>query len=406
VTFDLYDRRDLDSKVVEVRGILVSRPKAAVVSLLAALLLIASLGVAVVFRPSAAPQLAVPTSAGLNYGMPHTDRGEWVGTQWLRPAYWDATRPALAADLDFIQRNSLGRVLRVFIGLDQLMVWNSQAGFDGFDEASVDHFNAALSMFDARGIKIIAVLYDQEEVASAGNFHFAALDGSHEIMRRGYLRATDEFLRRFGARSTVIGWDLFNEAYNSLGRDGQLPLPPHADPVSPNYTDQQVHAWLADLYQTARRAAPAARFTVSDSTELYWNPDPDLRKYDDVVDFYDIHVYDDRPQYPDWKSRLRKPYIVGEAGASTVDHHYEDQALNSKAVGYLLQHAQPAGVSAVLVQGQAFSANRTGLTPTGTALANFLAVGSKGPGVGWDPGGELGTAVVSTGRRLKHALGF
>jgi hypothetical protein len=294
----------------------------------------------------------------------------------------------------------------VFIGLDQLMVWNSLAGFDGFDEASVDHFNAALSMFDARGIKVIAVLYDQEEVASTGNFHFAALDGSHEIMRRGYLRATDEFLRRFGARSTVIGWDLFNEAYNSLGRDGQLPLPPHSDPVSPNYTDQQVHAWLADLYQTARRAAPAARFTVSDSTELYWNPDPDLRKYDDVVDFYDIHVYDDRPQYPDWKSRLRKPYIVGEAGASTVDHHYEDQALNSKAVGYLLQYAQPAGVSAVLVQGQAFSANRTGLTPTGTALANFLTVGSKGPGVGWDPGGELGAAVVSTGRRLKHALGF
>src|SRR5260370_293787 len=155
VTFDLYDRRDLDSKVVEVRGILVSRPKAAVVSLLAALLLIASLGVAVVFRPSAAPQLAVPTSAGLNYGMPPTDRGEWVGTQWLRPAYWDATRPALAADLDFIQRNSLGRVLRVFIGLDQLLVCNSQAGFDRLDEASVDHFNAALSMFAPHGIKII-----------------------------------------------------------------------------------------------------------------------------------------------------------------------------------------------------------------------------------------------------------
>src|SRR5260370_2884256 len=70
VTFDLYDRRDLDSKVVEVRGILVSRPKATVVSLLPALLFIASLGGAVVFRPSAAPHLPLPPSPGPTHPMP------------------------------------------------------------------------------------------------------------------------------------------------------------------------------------------------------------------------------------------------------------------------------------------------------------------------------------------------
>jgi hypothetical protein len=379
----------------------------AVLSVLAALVVIAGLAVTSVLRPASATLLAVPTPAGLNYGVPHTVSGDWVGTQWLRPAYWNATRPALDADLAFIQQHNLGKVLRVFIGLDQVIVWKANEGFDGFDEAALEHFSTALDMFDAHGIKIIAVLYDQEEVGSTGNFHFEALDGSHEIMRRNYLRATDEFLRRFGERATVIGWDLFNEAYNSLGQDGHLPAPPHADPVSPGYSDQRVHDWLRDLYQVAKLAVPSARFTVSDTTELYWNPDPDISKYDDVVDFYDIHIYDDHPLYPDWRSKLQKPYIVGEAGASTADKHYQDQAMNSRAVDYLLQHAQAAGVSTVLVQGQAFSATRDSLTPTGTAVADFLAADKRGgtAGAGWDPAGAVLGAVVSTGRRLKRLLG-
>lgn len=374
-------------------------------SLLVLALFIGGLAAAV-FEPGAtAPTFFVPTPAGLNYGMPHTMTGEWIGTQWLRPSYWGSTRPALAADLDFIQHHNLGKVMRVFIGLDQLMVWKANEGFDGFDEAALQNMNAAFDMFDAHGMRIIAVLYDQEVVSSPGNFHFTALDGNHEIMRRNYLRATDEFLRRFGARNTVIGWDLFNEAYNSLGPDGRLPSPPHADPVSPNYSDQVVHQWLTDLYGVAKHAAPAARFTFSDATELYWNPDPDLSKYDAVVDFYDIHVYDDHPVYPNWRSLLRKPYIVGEAGASTVNQHYENQAINSKAVTYLLQHAQLAGVSTVLVQGLAFTTGRDSLTPTGSAVAGFLAAGG-GPAAsaGWDPVGSVVAAVVLTGRRIKRLV--
>ena len=371
----------------------------------ALLVLLVGLAVASVFSPPATPMLAVPSPAGLNYGMPHTASGDWVGTQWLRPAYWESTRPALVADLDFIRQHNLGRVLRVFIGLDQVIVWKPDEGFDGFDQAALDHLNAAFDLFDARGIQIVAVLYDQEVVAGSGNFHFNALDGSHPIMRRNYLRATDEFLRRFGQRRTIIGWDLFNEAYNSLGKDGGLPKPPHQDPVSPNYSDQVVHDWMKDLYQVARRAAPSARFTFSDATELYWNPSPDLTKYQDVVDFYDIHIYDDNPRYPDWRSELRKPYIVGEAGASTANSHLDDQAINSRAVDYLLQHAQLAGVSTVLVQGRAFSANRDALTPTGAAVADYLAGGRVATRAGWDPAGAVVSAVVSTGRRFKRLVG-
>lgn len=377
----------------------------AVVSLLAA-----SMSVWVFLSTSApASELAAPSTAGLNYAFPHTIDGQWVGTEWLRSeaigGSWEKTRPALAADLDFIQQHDLGKVVRLFIGLDQAMVWDGRQRFDGFDESTLQHLTAAFDMLDAHGIRAVAVIYDQEQVGSKGNFRFDALDGSHPAMREDYLRATGLFLQRFGSRSTVIGWDLFNEAYNSLGQDGHLPSPPHADPVSPNYSDQVVHAWLLDLYHTAKSAAPQARFTVSDATELYWNPDPDVAKYQDVVDFYDIHVYDDSPHYPNWRSLLHKPYIVGEAGASTAGQHYDDQALNSSAVTYLLGHSQSAGVSFVLVQGQAFSTDRATLTPTGMVLAQFLASHPGGPvATAANPVDVLAAGAVGAARRVKRFL--
>jgi len=384
----------------------VARPRRLLLAALAGAL-IAAIALAVVHqlvRRSDAALLPVPSAAGLNYGMPHDAGGNWVGTEWLRSGYWAETRPALAQDLDFIQRHNLGRLQRIFVGLDQAMVWDETRGFNGFDAAALAHFSTALDMFDAHGMKVIVVVFDQEVVGSTGNFHFAALDGKHKAMRQGYLRATEEFFRRFGGRGTVAGWDLFNEAYNSLGTDGRMPQPPHADPVSPGYSDSVVHGWLRDLYHAARLGSASARLTVSDATELYWNPDPDVGKYEDVVDFYDVHVYDDNPRYPDWRSTLRKPYIVGEAGASTVGAHYEDQELNSHAVTYLLQHARAAGVSAVLVHGAAYTTATDSLTPTGAAVAQFL---SEGPGAaqaaeGWNPVADIGAALVSTARRIRR----
>jgi hypothetical protein len=367
---------------------------------------------ALVYRGAAStPALAAPSQAGLNYGMPHTLDGQWVGTEWLRSSAiggsWESTQPALAADLDFIHGHGLGKVIRLFVGLDQTMVWNEHYGFDGFDPGSLQHFGQSLDMLDARGIRAIVVIFDQEVVSSRGNFHFEALDSNHELMRRHYVAALGEFLQRFGSRKTVIGWDLFNEAYNSLGADGGLPRPPHADPVSPNYPDPVVHAWLQDLYRAARQAAPSARFTVSDATDLYWSSNPDLAKYRDVVDFYDVHVYDDNPKYPNWRWLLNKPYIVGEAGASTANQHYDDQAINSRAVTYLLDHAQSAGVSFVLVQGAAFGPNRETLTPTGAVVADFL---QHHPGAGGrtsavaNPVDFVVAAVVSAGRRVRAWL--
>src|SRR5437588_7377174 len=187
-------------------------------------------------------------ATGLNYGTPSGRGGEFLGTRWLQPREWRLARPAFQADLDLIEADHLGSVQRVFVGLDQLMVWDRDTGFVRFDEAGLDDFAQAMRVLDAHGMRAIVVLYDQEETASPGNFRFEALDGRHPAMRRGYLAATAEFLRRFGSLPTVVGWDLFNEAYNSLGVDGGLPRPPADGPVSPGYPDAAVHAWLRDLY--------------------------------------------------------------------------------------------------------------------------------------------------------------
>lgn len=331
-------------------------------------------------RPCSGPGSAfeLPSYTGLNYGTPPTVGGEYIGTEWLRSGtgthdHWDQARAGLQLDLDFIAKQNLGRVIRIFVGLDQLMVWDSDTGFARFDDQMLTNYRQAMDMVAAHRMKAIVVLYDQENQNSLGNFRFIALDGYHGKMRANYLRATSLFLSRFGSDPDVVGWDLFNEAYNSLGRAGGLAAPPHADPVSPGYPQETVHNWLRDLYRAAKCSAPRAWFTVSDTTDLYWKHPLTLNAYADVVDFYDIHIYDDSPHLPDWRN-LHAPLILGEVGAAIAGNHYLDQGLDASAVGYLLRHGRQAGASAVLAHASdhmLYARDRSRLTDTGTVVSTF-----------------------------------
>jgi hypothetical protein len=323
---------------------------------------------------SSAP-FALPSHKGLNYGTPDTAGGEFVGTEWLRSGtgssdHWSQTRPALAADLDFIQRQRLGKTLRLFIGLDQAMRWNGTTGFQGFHPQVLDNLQTALSMVAAHDMKAIVVLYDQEVVASLGNFRFAALDGHHPAMRAGYVNATREFMARFGGNPAVAGWDLFNEAYDSLGTNGGLPPPGHPDPVSPGYPDPTIHQFLRDLYGAAKCAAPRAWLTVSDSSHLTGG-DGDTGLFSDVVDFYDLHTYDDSPRIIDLR-RLGKPAIYGEVGASLEGDHLAQPAFAAPAIAAALREGRDAGARAVLASngGAVFTPDRT-LTAAGRVIAEY-----------------------------------
>lgn len=316
---------------------------------------------------------------GLNYGMPYTIGGDWVGLEWLRSGtgdsdYWPQTKPALAADLAFMREQHLPTLIRIFLGLDQGMRWDEERGFMGFHPQVLDNFDAALGMIAAAGMEAIVVVYDQE-VPSLGTFRYQALDGRHPRMRQGYITAVAEFMARFGAHKTVRGWDLFNEAYNSLGKDGGLPGPGATPPISPGYANGTIHAFLRDLYQAAKCAAPAGRYTVSDSTELARTP-PRTIWYQGIADFLDVHIYEDQPALPD-EHRLGLPLIVGELGAS-LDHiegRSPDQTYELRAVRSALNSAHGQGITSVLIHngdGEVFPPDRGGLTATGSYLAHYL----------------------------------
>jgi hypothetical protein len=347
--------------------------RVAFAALVVAVLATPSTGLALAARPPVGQRsFAPPSYKGLNYGMPETLSGRWVGTAWLRSGtgsqdWWPQTRPVFEADLDVIQRRHLGRVIRIFVGLDQAMRWDPRRGFRGFDDQVLDNLDTALRMVEARALEAIVVVYDQEQLGAPGNFHVEALDGRHPAMRAAYLQATTEFFRRFAPESGVLGWDLFNEAYGSLGRDGHLPPPPAPDPASPGYDDETVHAWLRDLAAAARRGAPDAWLTVSDFGQLYESP-IQARLYADVVDFYDIHVYDDAPALPDLRV-LRAPVILGESGAGL--EHYREQRFAGPAVAAALDQGRAAGAVAVLAHaGSHLVMTRDHrLTATGRVLA-------------------------------------
>lgn len=330
--------------------------------------------------PTALPPAAgcgpfvVPSAKGLNYGMPGDASGGWLGTSWLRPENWPGARGSLDADMGYIQSHGLGRVVRIFVGLDQLMNWEPNNGFVSFNEASMVNFQQAMAIIGAHGLRAIVVLYDQEEVSNPGNFKFQALDGRHPAMRAGYLKATGVFLARFGCNPTVIGWDLFNEAYNALGTRGGLPPPGGADPVSPGYPDQTVHAFIRDLYRTAKAAAPGAWFTVSDATDLYWPDSPNISLYSDSVDFYDMHLYDNHPATKAIGQKLGKPLVIGEMGADAGSNAFLDQSVNPPVLSSILKNLKGYGAVTALAhmdQGNIFGRNRGPLTPSGQVIAAF-----------------------------------
>src|SRR2546430_4351326 len=145
-------------------------------------------------QPTSRGAFQLPSDKGLNYGNPITAKGEWLGSRWLRPDSstqpgWNAARPRFQADLDFIASHNLGSVLRLFVTLDQLMVWDEDRGFVRFNDASLANLTQAFEMLDAHHLRVFAVLFAQEVVSSPGNFRFQSLDGSHPAMRACYLRA-------------------------------------------------------------------------------------------------------------------------------------------------------------------------------------------------------------------------
>ncbi|HEV3310732.1 MAG TPA: hypothetical protein VG815_09455 [Chloroflexota bacterium] len=244
----------------------------------------------------------------------------------------------LASDLSFVHAAHLGRLLRVWVSLDQLMRWNAKDGFSGFVPARLANLDAALQSFSRHHVKVDLVLFVYSRAKQStwvNQFRPQALDGLHETMRARYLLALRFIIQHLAGNSsdarTVKVIDLQTEPYfqleqyfRSAASVGVFISCLNSGTVSTSCVDQKIiDPWVTDMYRTARAASTHFLYTESDTGRLlstsptaqsYW-----MSMYH--VDVYDIHMYDSAPWNHEslWATalHLRKPWFVGEAGCAS-----------------------------------------------------------------------------------------
>jgi hypothetical protein len=302
-------------------------------------LAIAAVAMLVHISLSPAPRVTLAVSyTGTNYYVPSEHFTACRRWTWLRANCYrnrDAAQDVpqqVASDLSFIRRRQQGAFQRVWISLDQLMDWQSNTGYQGYDPQSLANVDDMLRRFASQGIKADLVLFSWAPASGAQyQFHPEALDGNHATMRAHYLQAVRDFVSHLAANptdaATVAVMDLQNEAYYMLERYfaqrrshlGTFTRCWVGAVVDVRCVDRDIiHPWLTDLYNAAHGAAPHFVYTVSDTTRLLKNYSYWQGMY--PVDVYDIHVYDDAP----WNHAalyarglaLRKPWFAGEVGCA------------------------------------------------------------------------------------------
>ncbi len=324
---------------------------------------------------------------------------EWT---WLQPTCYEdgkgeiSARSQLTSDLSFVRRNHLGSFLRVWVSLDQLMLWNRTRGFQGYIPGALQNVDDALRQFAAAGVKVDLVLFVYAPGSGWLNqFHPEALDGQHNAMRANYLRALKLFLRHIASNSTdastVAMMELQTEPYYQLEQYFSNPSNlgsfrnciASGDLVRNDCIDQRiVHPWLIDLYRTARAASTRFPYTVADTGRLLTQNQNDQRYWISMypVDVYDIHLYENSPWTDParWRTGLKlpKPWFAGEAGCASGNIACTYNGTSSDPIDtWWLRHLQADGAKAVLLESHVTlwtypnGPRSQTLTRTGEALA-------------------------------------
>ncbi|HZT96487.1 MAG TPA: hypothetical protein VFB34_06585 [Chloroflexota bacterium] len=371
--------------------------------LLLALCLVA--GVDLAHRGSGAYPARLPLSyTGLNYYDPtdyFTGCHEWT---WLEPrCYWTglrgrSDRAQLVSDLNFVRRQRLGSLLRVWVSLDQLMRIGTDGAFAGYQPPALQDVDDMLRQFASHRMRVVLVLLAYSPQSGWLNqFKPWALDGRHPGLRAGYLRAVRLFIRHLAANPgdvhTAPIIELQTEPYyqleqyfadpTKLGAFASCGSSIDTGPVSNGCIDRRiVHPWLVDLYNTARAASKRFLYTEADTGRLLTTNAADQRYWISMypADVYDIHAYAGTPwlEAGRWASgrNLPKPWFAGEAGCGSGNIGCTYNGRNAAPVDrWWLEHLRNDGASAVLLESHVTlwrypnGPNSQMLTPTGRILA-------------------------------------
>ena len=96
-------------------------------------------------------------SVGLLYSL---SRLSWLTEScWNNPSIADPPRKQLMSDLRFVTSQHIGSLQRVWISLDQLMLWNSGRGFDGWQPGALQRVDDMLAIYHQYHVQVILVLF-------------------------------------------------------------------------------------------------------------------------------------------------------------------------------------------------------------------------------------------------------
>jgi hypothetical protein len=171
-----------------------------------------------------------------------------------------------------------------------------------------------LAKFHSYGMKVDLVL---NETMPRGAF-------TNPATRAQYVQAVKKFVTQLAANpiaiQTVAVIDVFNEAYYQLqAQNGFSPA-----------NEEKIHQFLIDMVHAGKSApnGTAFKYTVSNAggTLLTTNTAKQRRliRLYDMVDVYDLHVYENSPQLQlsRWQSaaNLHKPWFAGETGSGNTQN--------------------------------------------------------------------------------------
>lgn len=194
-----------------------------------------------------------------------------------------------------------------------------------------------------------------------------------------YMQAVTAWVRRYGTGTAlggaVAGWQAVKEGYAGMrwaDWGGWMPL-------------GVMHDFYHDFYTAVRgtgTSQPVGMDSIATVSSILEADGAgalvNLPWYRDVADYYNVHLYNDEGAVPAQVSRLDKPWIIGEAGASEPGLRYGDSHYETPALTAFLANGRRLGAQAVLTWSFTdskalvrFENGKPVLGPSGQMLAVF-----------------------------------